>query len=144
MSSRRSSEKPLSDFDVRRFVSADLDGVIELCRAEGWESYFADRARTLRALTGPGVITIVATQEQEICGFAQMLSDGAIRAYLANIAVAAKWRGIGIGRRLIDELFAEARPLYVDLLATEPAGAFYDALPHRRLPGYRIYDRSLC
>jgi ribosomal protein S18 acetylase RimI-like enzyme len=142
MSRKRSSEKVLCDLEVRRFLSADLDGIIELCRAEGWESYLADRERTLRALTGPGVITIVAIQEQEICGFAQMLSDGAIRAYLANIAVAAKWRGIGIGRRLIQELFAEARPLYVDLLSTESAASFYDTLSHRRLPGYRIYDRS--
>ncbi len=71
-----------------------------------------------------------------------MLSDGAIRAYLANIAVAAKWRGIGIGRRLIQELFAEASPLYVDLLSIESAAAFYDTLTHRRLPGYRIYDPS--
>lgn len=133
-----------SDFEVRRFLPADLDGVIELCRAEGWESYSADQQRTLRALTGPGVITIVATREQEVCGFAQMLSDGAIRAYLANIAVAARWRGIGIGRRLIEQLFAEAGPLYVDLLATEAAGRFYETMRHRRLPGYRIYGRSAC
>jgi ribosomal protein S18 acetylase RimI-like enzyme len=141
MSRNRPSEKISCDFAVRRFLSADLDGVIELCRAEGWEAYVADRERTLRALTGPGVITIVATRQQEICGFAQMLSDGAIRAYLANIAVAAKCRGIGIGRRLIQELFAEARPLYVDLLSIESAASFYDSLSHRRLPGYRIYDR---
>lgn len=141
MSRKRSSEKVLCDLEVRRFLPADLDGIVELCRAEGWESYHADRERTLRALTGPGVVTIVAIQEQEICGFAQMLSDGAIRAYLANIAVAAKYRGIGIGRRLIQELFVEARPLYVDLLTTKAAASFYDTLPHRRLPGYRIYGQ---
>jgi ribosomal protein S18 acetylase RimI-like enzyme len=141
MSTKKSPERVLCAFEVRRFLSADLDGVIELCRAEGWESYLADRDRTLRALTAPGVVTIVAIREQEVCGFAQMLGDGAIRAYLANIAVAARWRGIGVGRRLIQELFAAAKPVYVDLLSVESAASFYDAFPHRRLPGYRIYDR---
>jgi ribosomal protein S18 acetylase RimI-like enzyme len=128
--------------ECRRFEVGDLDAVIELCAAEGWESYTADAERTCRALSATGVITVVAVEGGKVCGFAQLLTDGAIRAYLANIAVAASRRGTGIGRRLISELFIQASPVYIDLLSTESAASFYDVLPHRRMPGYRLYQGS--
>ena len=128
--------------EIRRFRPEDLDAVVGLCRAEGWDSYVADPERTCHALSATGVITVVAVEDGHVWGFAQLLTDGAIRAYLANVVVAATKRGAGIGRQLIEELFRQVKPVYIDLLSTEGATSFYDALPHRRLTGYRIYPRS--
>lgn len=127
---------------MRRFHAGDLDAVIGLCKAEGWNSLVADPERACRALNAKGVITVVAVEDGNVCGFAQLPTDGAIRAYLANIVVASTKRGAGIGRRLVEELFLRAKPAYIDLLSTEGAASFYDALPHRRLPGYRLYHPS--
>ena len=127
--------------DIRHFRSEDLDAVVELCRAEGWNSYVADPERTCQALSAAGVTTLVAVEDGTVLGFAQLLTDGAIRAYLANIVVAASKRNAGIGRRLIEESFRQIKPTYIDLLSTEGMTSFYDALPNRRLAGYRIYHR---
>lgn len=126
--------------EIRAFQRSDLDRVIDLCRAEGWESYCADAERTYRALTARNVLCVVAVEADEVLGFAQCLTDGAIRAYLANMVVDRDKRGIGIGRRLVDEIVSKCNAVYLDLLSTEGADRFYERFPHRKFSGYRIYS----
>ena len=124
--------------EFRTFDKRDLDSIVRICNAEGWESYY-DPERTFRALDGAGVVTVVAIENQEVLGFAQVLTDGAIRAYLANMAVVPEQRGRGIGRQLIREVFARLDAVYLDLLSTGDANEFYERFEYRRLPGYRLY-----
>lgn len=132
------NERPMS-ITIERFSREDLAAVLDLCRAEGWPSLPDDPVRALRALTAPGVTTLVARSDEKVIGFAQMLSDGEIQAYLACIAVDPDRRGQGIGRRLIESALATAGGQRIDLLADPSATDFYDGLPHRALPGYRLY-----
>src|SRR5258708_38160677 len=104
--------------DVWHFRSEDLNAVVVLCRVEGWSSYVADPERTCHALSAAGVTTLVAVEDGNVLGFAQLLTDGAIRAYLANIVVAASRRNAGIARRLMEEPFRQIKPAYIDLLST--------------------------
>ncbi len=116
-----------------------LDGVIRLCEIEQYPSYIQDAERTWRALTAPGVCTVVAVQDGRVVGFAQMLSDGVIQAHLTLIIVDRDLRRQGIGHRLILEAFTRAGGQRVDLLSTEGADAFYRSFQYQSFPGYRIY-----
>lgn len=118
-----------------------LAGIVALCAAEGWPSYPADRERAHRALTAPGVTTIVAMIDEEVVGFAQLQSDGEIQAHLSLIAVDTSRRGEGIGRALISTGFARAGGIRVDLV-TDTAHEFYSRLPGRRMDGFRIYPET--
>ena len=124
--------------EYREYVETDLPAVIALCVAEGWPTFADDPARAQRALTAPGVISVVSLDGDHLVGFAYMLSDGEIQAFLANIAVASTHRRRGIARRLIGEALDRAGGLRVDLI-TETADAFYQSLHHVRSSGYRIY-----
>jgi ribosomal protein S18 acetylase RimI-like enzyme len=126
--------------EVRRFQSDDLEGVIELCAAEGWPSFPEDPARALRALTAPGVTTVVADAAGQLVGFAQLLSDGEIQAHLSLIAVHPAARRQGLARQMLRLALAEAGGIRIDLL-TDTAPEFYAALPHRRLDGFRIWPQ---
>jgi predicted N-acetyltransferase YhbS len=121
------------------FQRIHLDGVIGLCAAEGWPSYCADPERTFRALTAPGSVTVVAVDDEKVVGFTHTLTDGAIRAYLANMAVDRERRRQGIGRGLIEATINRLNAVYLDLLAAEGAESFYQSFEHRRLPEYRIH-----
>lgn len=125
--------------DYVAFTDEHLPGILRLCGAEGWPSFPADPARALRALTAPGVVSVVAVDEGEVIGFAQMLTDGEVQAYLCDLAVAATARGQGVGKKLVEEAFARSGAQRVDLLALDESEHFYDLFRHRRLPGYRIY-----
>ena len=121
------------------FDASQLDAVVALCAAEGWPSFPADPARAARALGAPGVTTSVACEDGEVLGFATMLSDGEIQAYLSLLVVAATRRGQGIGRALVREAFRRAGGLRVDLLSEDDAERFYASMSHRRRPGFRLY-----
>ena len=126
--------------DYVDFAPEHLDAIIAICRAEGWPSYPEDPARALRALTAPGIRTVVAVREGEVAGFATAGSDGEIQAYLILIGVAASHRRKGVGRRLVEEVHARTGARRMDLLSTEGADGFYASFPHaRKEPGFRIY-----
>lgn len=124
------------------FSEKHLSGVIGLCEAEGWPSYPADPGRAFRALTAPGVVTVVAIDDGEVVGFAQMLTDGEIQAYLCEVAVATKARRKRVGKRLVEQAFARSGAERVDLLALDDSEGFYRSFEHRPMPGYRLYPGS--
>ena len=126
--------------EVRRFRPDDLEGVIALCVAEGWPSFPEDPARALRALTAPGVTTVVGEEAGRVVGFAQLLSDGEIQAHLSLIAVHPDARRQGLARQMLRLALAEAGGSRIDLI-TDTAPQFYAALPHRRLDGFRIWPQ---
>ena len=123
---------------IRRFRPDDLSGILRLCEAENWPSFPEDPPRANRALTAPGVTTVVAVEADQVIGFAQMQSDGEVQAHLSVIAVDSAFRGSGIARELIAAALRKAGGLRVDLV-TDSAEGFYSKLPHRRMQGFRLY-----
>jgi ribosomal protein S18 acetylase RimI-like enzyme len=126
--------------EIRLFQPGDLDGVIGLCAAEGWPSFPEDSERALRALTAPGVTTVVATDAGCVVGFAQLLSDGEIQAHLSLIAVDRAHRRRNLARDMLRFGLEVAGGSRIDLI-TDSAPEFYAALPHRRLEGFRIWPQ---
>lgn len=125
--------------EYRNFDEHDLGGIIRLTNAEEWPSLAEDRERALRILAAPGVIAVVAVEGSQVVGFARALHDGELVAYLGEIAVDTGHRGRGIGRRLIEEVFARTKAERMDLLSMPESEGFYRALPNRRWAGYRLY-----
>ena len=117
-----------------------LPGVLRLCEEEGWDSFPADPGLAAGALRAPGVTTVVAVAADDgVVGFAQMQSDGALQAHLSLLAVDSRWRGLGIGRWLVQDAFDQSGAGHVDLISTSGAEGFYESFPHKARSGFRIY-----
>jgi len=120
------------------FESRHVGGVVSLCEAEGWPSWTAEAVEA--AFSAPGVLALVAEDDRGVVGAAHLLTDGAVIAYLGLLVVAAEARRQGIGRALIEELFRRSGLRRIDLLSEDDSTGFYESLPHRSKPGYRLYD----
>jgi ribosomal protein S18 acetylase RimI-like enzyme len=128
-----------------------LDGVLALCKAEGWISFAGNPERAGRAMTGPGVTALVALDdeagpgdEERVLGFAQAVGDGCFGGYLAMLLVDDAARGRGIGKALVERTLVDSGVLRLDLLSSEGAMSLYERFPHIRIPGFRLYpDESL-
>ena len=70
----------MTEISIEPFAHAHLDGLIALLGAEGWTEYTDDVERTRRALTAPGVTTLVAIADGHLVGAIQVQSDGLIQA----------------------------------------------------------------
>ena len=125
--------------DIVPFVEQHLDGVIRLCVAEGWPSFSEDPDRAIRVLTAPGVTTVIAMDNGQVVGFAELFSDGELQAFLANLAVDERFRGGGTGRALVMEALSLAGGEQIDLLSEDEAVGFYGSFPNFQKPGFRLY-----
>lgn len=121
--------------------STHLHGVVEICRSLGWDNFNHDPDLTRGSLTAPGVTTLVAVagDTNEVVGFAQIFGDGFLQAHLGLIAVDDNWRRMGIGRKLLQEAFARAGAVRMDLIASDESLDFYRSFGHREQVGFRIY-----
>ncbi len=125
--------------EIAAFGEEHLAAVLRLCEAEGWPTLPTDPDRAMRALTAPGVVSVVAVEGGGVVGFAYLLTDGEIEAYLSLLVVAGHVRRRGIGRALVDEAFARSGAQRLDLLSAAESEGFYRSYKHRALAGYRIY-----
>ena len=69
----RAADAALTEVSIEPFTHAHLDGLIALVAAEGWTQYTADVERTRRALTAPGVTTLVAIAGGHLAGASRSL-----------------------------------------------------------------------
>lgn len=129
-----------TDVAIQSFAAdADAEGVAAVCAELGWPSY-ADPDTARRGCGAPGVTTSVARAGTQVVGFAQVLSDGVVNGYLAQVGVLAPFRRRGIARRLIVAAFEQSGAQRLDLV-TDDAQAFSRSFAHQEKPGYRVYPR---
>jgi ribosomal protein S18 acetylase RimI-like enzyme len=126
---------------ISPFEQAHLDGLIALVAAEGWSEYMDDVQRTYRALTAPGVTTLVAIADERVAGAIQVQSDGLIQAHVSMLLIDRKWRGVGLGARLLREGLERAGGVQLDI-RTRTEG-YYERLGASRSLGFRLTRADL-
>ncbi|HZX07930.1 GNAT family N-acetyltransferase [Kribbella sp.] len=123
---------------ITQYARPHLAGVLALCQAEGWPSLPADATRAHAVLTAPGVTTVVASDGEQVIGFAYLQSDGYIQAHLSMMAVHPSYRRKGVGRALLEHAYPLTGAQRIDLV-TDTAEDFYASFEHRTFSGFRIY-----
>jgi ribosomal protein S18 acetylase RimI-like enzyme len=138
----------VTEVSIEPFTHAHLDGLIALVAAEGWTEYANDVERTHRALTAPGVTTLVAIAGGDLVGAIQIQSDGLIQAHVSMLLIAESSRGVGLGSSLLRHGLERAGGLRLDI-RTRTEG-YYERLGASRSLGFRLtredlgLDRSAC
>ena len=131
----------MTEAAIEPFAPAHLDGLIALVGEEGWTEYTDDRERTYRALTAPGVTTLVATVDGRVVGAIQVQSDGLVQAHVSMPLIDADRRGLGLGSRLLREGLDRAGGLQLDI-RTRTEG-YYERLGASRSLGFRLTREDL-
>ncbi|HWH95611.1 MAG TPA: GNAT family N-acetyltransferase [Baekduia sp.] len=131
----------MTDASIERFGQAHLDGLIALVAAEGWTEYTDDAQRTRRALTAPGVTTLVAIVGRQVVGAIQVQSDGVIQAHVSMLLIDRNWRGGRLGSKLLREGLQRAGGLQLDI-RTRTEG-YYERLGATRSLGFRLTREDL-
>ncbi|WP_026119195.1 GNAT family N-acetyltransferase [Nocardiopsis ganjiahuensis] len=98
----------MSEFRVTVCAADELEReeVLALYRSVGWSAYTESPEVLLRALAGSHRL-VSARREGELVGLARSISDGATIVYLQDVLVHPSEQRRGVGRRLLDALFAE-------------------------------------
>jgi ribosomal protein S18 acetylase RimI-like enzyme len=130
----------MTEASIEPFARVHLDGLIALVAAEGWSEY-EDIERTYRALTAPGVTTLVAMAGGRVAGAIQVQSDGLIQAHVSLLLIDRESRGAGLGSTLLREGLARAGGVQLDI-RTRTEG-YYERLGASRSLGFRLTREDL-
>jgi ribosomal protein S18 acetylase RimI-like enzyme len=130
-----------AQFSIEPFGRAHLDELIGLVAAEGWTEYSDDAERTFRALTAPGVTTLVAIAGGHVAGAIQVQSDGLIQAHVSMLLIGHALRGAGLGSGLLHEGLERAGGVQLDI-RTRTEG-YYERLGASRSLGFRLTRENL-
>ncbi len=131
----------MSEVIIEPFARGHLDRLIVLVAAEGWTEYSDDRERTYRALSAPGVTTLVAIAGGRVAGAIQVQSDGVIQAHVSMLLIDPEWRGRGLGSRLLRGALERAGGDQLDI-RTRTEG-YYERLGASRSLGFRLTRENL-
>jgi ribosomal protein S18 acetylase RimI-like enzyme len=131
----------MTEASIEPFAPTHLDGLIALVSAEGWTEYSDDAERTHRALSAPGVTTLVAIAAGRVVGAIQLQSDGAIQAHVSMLLIDRQWRGRHLGSALLREGLERAGGLRLDI-RTRTEG-YYERLGASRSLGFRLTREDL-
>jgi ribosomal protein S18 acetylase RimI-like enzyme len=131
----------MTEPSIEPFAHAHLDGLIALVAAEGWTEYTEDAERTARALSAPGVTTLVALADGRVVGAIQVQSDGVIQAHVSMLLIHREWRGRQLGAGLLREGLKRAGGLWIDI-RTRTEG-YYERLGASRSLGFRLTREAL-
>jgi predicted N-acetyltransferase YhbS len=131
----------MSSPQITAFGREHLEGVLDLCAAEGWDLYTEDPDRTYEALAAPGSSTLVALDGPTVVAMIQVQSDGLIQAHLSALVVGEQWRGGGLGRHLLREGLALAGGVQIDIRTK--AESYYQRLGATQSAGFRLTRADL-
>jgi GNAT superfamily N-acetyltransferase len=125
------------DLDVDAFIALLADSGL------GERRPIDDRARIAKMLAKADLI-VTARIDGELVGVARTLSDFAYCSYLADLAVAERCKGQGIGKALIAETRARIGPGSMLLLIAAPtAQSYYEHIGMPRVDSAFLYPREV-
>lgn len=74
---------------------------------------------------------VIAAVDDKVVGMGRVVGDGAIYAYIQDVAVDPDYQGRGIGQQIVEALLADIRstapgPIFIGLFATDAALPLYE------------------
>jgi ribosomal protein S18 acetylase RimI-like enzyme len=122
---------------ITKAVLSDIDGIKQVADAHRKELGFVRRQALIEAIGRSEVL--IAKQNGSIVGFVEYRHRRDDQTTLYNIAIISEYRGLGIGRKLVQSFVIEAKgrnKQYISLKCPEDliANHFYETL------GFQLYQ----
>lgn len=122
---------------IRDYEKNDFESIQELNAQEGWTNLVEQSERTEKAWECSPIAYVAENGDQQVIGYIRGLTDGFVSMYICELLVGAPYRGLGIGKKLLD--FAHSRHPHtrLELLASASSCSFYEKYAFRSFYGFR-------
>ena len=100
------------------------------------------RAPLLRPVSDPAQVwtmfensslVLTAWHDRQLVGIARVLTDGVLNSYLCDLAVEPDVQGLGVGKKLINEVFERCKGTDLVLRDSDLSSGFYAHLGFKRV-----------
>lgn len=89
---------------VRKYTIDDENALMELIENEGadWECYYGKEVNQKYRNSLKNSITYIAFYDNTLCGYSRSIDDNGFYIYVCDLLVDKRFRGHGIGKKLMD------------------------------------------
>ncbi len=126
------SDNPLSELSIKTIKEASKQELTLLYKDAGWwKSSYDSQSEFLEYIVKDSAVFVGAFLGKKLIGMGRALSDLASDAYIQDVAVLKKFRGKGIGKKIIETLLEKLKENGVDwigLIAQPGTTSFYTEL----------------
>lgn len=127
----------MNKIQIRQYVESDFNRVQELNREEGWSNLVEKTEDTKEAWNNSTVSFVVEANGDGVIGYIRGLTDTVITLYICELLIDKKYRGLGIGKELLQYVHRLYPKTRIEMLASSSSHTFYEGQGYRPFYGFR-------
>jgi ribosomal protein S18 acetylase RimI-like enzyme len=124
------------DIHFRKYLESDFSQIMQLNSDEGWNNLVQQEESTRKAWSNSS-IKFVVTSENDVIAYIRGLTDESITLYICEILVKKEYRGLAIGKQLIEYVHGLYPETRMEMLASSSSHTYYEELNFRKFYGFR-------
>ncbi len=122
----------MDNLQIKKIKSAEIQDLVQLYKEAGWwKSSWEEHPDFLKYIVKDSAVFVGAFFDKKLIGMGRALSDCVSDAYIQDLAVLKKFRGQGIGKKIIKKLIRQLKADNVDwigVVAQPGTSLFYENL----------------
>jgi ribosomal protein S18 acetylase RimI-like enzyme len=127
----------MNEIRIRKYLETDFTRIQELNREEGWINLVEKNEDTKQAWENSTITFVVDAEGDGVVGYIRGLTDTRITLYICELLIDKKYRGLGIGKKLIHHIHSQYPHTRIELLASNTSHTFYEEQGYRPFYGFR-------
>ncbi len=122
----------MDNIQIKKIKSATIQDMVQIYKEAGWwKSSWEEHPNFLKYIVKDSAVFVGAFFDKKLIGMGRALSDCVSDAYIQDLAVLKKFRGQGIGKKIIQKLIRQLKTDNVDwigVVAQPGTSLFYEKL----------------
>jgi ribosomal protein S18 acetylase RimI-like enzyme len=127
----------MNKIEIRKFKETDFNRIQELNREEGWSNLVEKNEDTKQAWENSNVSFVVEAKGDGVVGYIRGLTDTRITLYICELQIDKKYRGLGLGKDLLQHVHRLYPKTRIEMLASSTSRTFYEEQGYRPFYGFR-------
>jgi GNAT superfamily N-acetyltransferase len=127
----------MNNIHIRQYQESDFSRIQELNRDEGWNNLVEKNEDTRQAWENSFVSYVVEAEGDGVIGYIRGLTDTRITLYICELLIDKKYRGLGIGKELLQYVHRLYPKTRIEMLASSSSHTFYKGQGYRPFYGFR-------
>ena len=126
-----------SSLFIEPYEQRFFNDIQKLNKEEGWTNLVQNNVKTEKAWENSNIPFIVINQCKELVGYIRGHTDTSVSLFVCEILIDQKYRGLGVGKILLQYIHTIYPDTRVEMLATSTSRSFYESLGYRAFYGFR-------
>lgn len=130
----------IKEFKIKFVKNWNLDEIVDLYKAGNWWKDNYKKEALTKLIRGSFVFAIIINKKNgKAVGMGRIISDGVSDAYIQDLIILPEFRGLGLGKKLVQELIKycyKKEITWIALISEPNQDGFYKKIGFKKMINY--------